>query len=87
LSESGIDLADLSVSVGSHSSSRDAGGQAQAQYAAAAFADGGRRGRREYGLDKPWLDDTQPQDVIAAREIPRAAVSMRPGYGRIDYFA
>ena len=87
LSESGIDLAYLSVSVGSHSSSRDAGGQAQAQYAAAAFADGGRRGRREYGLDKPWLDDTQPQDVIAAREIPRAAVSMRPGYGRIDYFA
>lgn len=87
LAQSGIDLADLSVSVGSHSASGDAGEWAQAQYAAAAFTGGGRRGRKEYDQIEPWLHDARARDAIVAQEVGRAAVSIGPGYGRIDYFA
>jgi len=87
LAESGLNLADLSVSVGSRSASGDAGRQAQTQYAFAAFTGDGRRERKEYGPAEPWLHDVRPRDVIVAQEIGRAAVSTGRGYGRIDYLA
>lgn len=86
LAESGIDLADLSVSVGSHSASEGAREWTQGQYAAAAFAGGGRRGRKDYAPVEEWFCNSH-RNELAPQEIELAAAYARSGHGRIDYFA
>ncbi|HOK71751.1 MAG TPA: flagellar hook-length control protein FliK, partial [Bacillota bacterium] len=86
LAESGIDLADLSVSVGSHSTSEGAREWTQGQYAAAAFAGGGRRGRKDYAPVEEWFCNSH-RNELAPQEIELAAAYARSGHGRIDYFA